>query len=64
MKHPLWQWIVYLLVLAALFPAVRDGFDKNIPLSKTSRFIRIVGGSLWAGILIFGMLLELYDVIR
>jgi hypothetical protein len=61
MRHPLWQWILGLLTLAALFPAVRHGFDKNIPLSKTSRFIRIVGGSLWAGILIFGMLLSLYE---
>jgi hypothetical protein len=61
MKHPLWQWILYLLVLAALFPAVRDGFDKTIPMSRTSRFIRIVGGSLWAAILILGMLSELMD---
>jgi hypothetical protein len=64
MKRPLWQWILGLLVLAALFPAIRDGFDKNIPLSRTSRFIRIVGGSLWAGILIFGMLSGLYEALH
>jgi hypothetical protein len=64
MKRPLWQWILGLLILAALFPAIRDGFDKNIPLSRRSRFIRIVGGSLWAGMLIFGMLSDLYEALR
>lgn len=51
-------------VLAALFPAVRDGFDKNVPLSRTRRFIRVVGGSLWAGIILLGVLSELRDAIR
>jgi len=64
MQRPLWQWVLGLAVLAALFFAVRDGFNKDIPMSRTSRVIRIVGGSLWAGILIFGMLLELYEAIR
>lgn len=63
-KHPLWQWILAVLVLVALFPAVRDGFDRSIPLSRTSRFVRVIGGSLWAGILLLGMLLELYEASR
>jgi hypothetical protein len=64
MKHPLWQWILSLVVLVALFRAVRDGFDKNVPLSNASRFIRIVGGSLWAGMILLGMLFELWKAIQ
>jgi hypothetical protein len=64
MKPPLWQWILMLGVLAALFRAIRDGFDKNVPLSNTSRFIRIVGGSLWAGIILYGMLFQLWEAIH
>jgi hypothetical protein len=61
MKHPLWQWILMLGVLAALFLAVRSGFDKNVPMSRTSRCIRVVGGSIWAGIILLGMILELWQ---
>lgn len=64
MRHPLWQWILALGVLAALFPAVRDGFDNSVPLSKTSRFIRVIGGSLWAGIILFAMLLEIWKAFQ
>lgn len=64
MNYPWWQWILMLGVLAALFPAIRDGFDREVPMSKTSRFIRVVGGSLWAGIILFGMVSELWNAIR
>jgi hypothetical protein len=64
MKYPVWYWILQLTVLAALIPAIRDGFDKNVPLSGTSRFIRVVGGSLWAGIIVLGMFVKLWEAIH
>jgi hypothetical protein len=51
-------------MLAGLFPAIRSGFDKSLPLSKTSRLIRIVGGSIWAGLILIGMLAQLWYAIH
>lgn len=64
MKPPLWQWVLGLIVLVALFRVVRDGFDKNVPLSTTNRYIRVVGGSIWACMIILGMLFWLWNALR
>jgi hypothetical protein len=45
-----------LIVLCAV---VRSGFDKK--LSRTSRFIRIVGGLLWAAVIVFGVVIKLLN---
>jgi hypothetical protein len=46
------------VVLASLVSAVRSGLDKNIPMSATSRIIRVVGGSFWALAILAGMTIQ------
>jgi hypothetical protein len=48
------------IVFFSLVSAVRSGLDKNIPVSTTSRIIRIVGGSLWALAILGGMTIQVW----
>ncbi|HVZ15703.1 MAG TPA: hypothetical protein VG897_01195, partial [Terriglobales bacterium] len=51
------------LVIARCSPgAIGDadagGFDRRLQLSQTSRIIRIVGGGLWAAMILAGMVVQ------
>jgi hypothetical protein len=48
------------LVFVSLVLAVRSGLDKSVPMSTTSRIIRIVGGSLWALAILAGMTIQVW----
>jgi len=57
-------WLWGLMVVAGLFAIVRSGFDPNVPMSRTSRIIRVVGGSIWAVIILLGIAMRIYDAMR
>ena len=57
-----WAWM--LLVVAGLFLIVRNAFDSNVPMSRTSRMIRIIGGSIWAVIILLGLAMRIHDAMR
>jgi hypothetical protein len=63
MRQQLLLWGGAFLVLSSslivLSAVVRSGFDKK--LSRTSRFIRIVGGLLWAAVIVFGVVMKLLN---
>ena len=59
---PLWQWVLMTLVLIALGNATRTGLNREICLSRTSRIIRVVGGSLWARMILAGMAIQLWHL--
>jgi hypothetical protein len=48
------------LVLIALGNATRTGLNREICLSRTSRIIRVVGGSWWALVILAGMAIQLW----
>ena len=53
-----------MVVLASLIKVVISGFDRNLPLSRTSRIIRIVGGGLWALAMVVGMVVQIVTALR
>jgi len=61
---PLWYWILMVAVLVSLFRAVASGFNREIQMSRTSRFIRVVLGSLWAVLIILGMAVQVWKAYR
>ena len=53
-----------MVVLASLIKVVISGFDRTLPLSRTSRLIRIVGGGLWAFAILAGMVAHIVIAVR
>jgi len=56
--------LLMIIVFFSLVSAVRSGLDKNIPMSTTSRIIRIVGGSLWALAILGGMTIQVWKALH
>jgi len=52
------------LVFVSLVLAVRSGLDRNIPMSTTSRIIRVVGGSIWALAIAGGMGIQIWKALH
>ena len=48
------------IVFVSLVSAVRSGLNRSIPMSTTSRIIRVVGGSLWALAILSGMTIQVW----
>ena len=63
-RPPLWYCILIMVVLASLIKVVISGFDRTLPLSRTSRLIRIVGGGLWAFAILAGMVAHIVIAVR
>ena len=63
-RPPLWYCILIMVVLASLIKVVISGFDRTLPLSRTSRLIRIFGGGLWALAIIAGMVAHIVIALR
>jgi hypothetical protein len=61
---PLWYWILMVAVLFSLIRAIASGLNHDIPMSRTSRFIRVVLGSLWAVMIVLGMALNIWKAYR
>ena len=58
-EHPsLAYCVLMVIVLVSLISAIRSGLNRSIPLSRTSRIIRVVGGSLWALAILAGMTIQ------
>jgi len=53
-------WLLMILVFVSLVSAVRSGLDRSLPMSATSRIIRVVGGSLWALAILAGMAIQVW----
>jgi hypothetical protein len=61
---PLWYWILMVAVLFSLIRAIASGLNGEVPMSRTSRFIRVVLGSLWAVMIVLGMALNIWKAYR
>jgi hypothetical protein len=46
-------------VLFSLIRIVRTGLDRSVPMNRSSRIIRVVGGGLWAAIIVVGMIVQI-----
>jgi hypothetical protein len=51
-------WVLMVLVLISLISAIRVGLDRNVPMSRTRRAIRVVGGSIWAAFILVGLVFQ------
>ncbi len=54
-------WALMFLCLSSLLFAIRSGLDSRVQLSRTRRIIRVVGGSLWAAMIILGMIVYAWE---
>jgi hypothetical protein len=64
-EHPsLAYCLLMTIVFVSLVSAVRSGLDKEIPMSTTSRIIRVVGGSLWALAILAGATIQAWKALR
>jgi hypothetical protein len=63
--HPsFWYILLMVLVLVSLVSIVRRGLDPNVPMSKSSRLIRVIGGSIWALMILGGMAAKVWIALR
>ena len=58
-RIPLWYCILMMAVLFSLIRIVRTGLDRSVPMNRSSRIIRVVGGGLWAAIIVVGMIVQI-----
>ena len=56
--------LLMVIVLVSLVSIIRSGLDRTVPMSKTSRMIRVVGGSIWALAILAGMAIQVWRAIR
>jgi hypothetical protein len=63
-KKSFWYCLLMVIVLVTLFRTIRSGLDRSVPMSKTSRAIRVFGGSFWAATILLGMAFAVYEAIR
>jgi hypothetical protein len=61
---PLWYWILMVGVLFSLVRAVATGLNREVPMSRTSRFLRVVLGGLWATTIVLGMAIRIWNAWR
>jgi hypothetical protein len=59
-----WYCLLMVLVLASLISAIRSGLDRNVQMSKTSRILRVVGGSIWALAILGGMAVQVWSALH
>jgi hypothetical protein len=65
MDHPSFAYcLLMLLVFVSLIAIVRSGLDRSIPMSRTVRLVRVVGGGLWALMILLGMLAQVWSALR
>ena len=64
-EHPsLAYCVLMVVVLVSLISAIRSGLNRSIPMSSTSRIIRVVGGSLWAFAILAGMTIQVWKALH
>lgn len=59
---PIWYWILMIGILVALFRTIASGLNRDLLMSRTARFVRVVLGSVWAAIILVGMVLHIWTV--
>jgi hypothetical protein len=60
-EHPsLACCLLMVIVFVSLVSAVRSGLDRSIPMSRASRIVRVVGGSIWALAIVGGMAVQVW----
>jgi len=63
--HPsFWYILLMVLVFASLVSIIRSRFDRSIAMSTSGRMIRVVGGSIWALILLAGIAVKVWTALR
>lgn len=60
-QMPLWYSILMVAVLFSLVLIVKSGLNRDIQMSRTSRVIRVVGGSIWAIMIVLGMVFRIWN---
>jgi hypothetical protein len=63
-KKSFWYCLLMVMLLVSLFRTIRSVLDRSVAMSKTSRAIRVFGGSLWAATILVGMAFAVYEAIR
>ena len=58
---PLWQWVLMTLVLIALGDAIRTALHTEVRLELAASS-RVVGGCLWALVILAGMAIQLWHL--
>ncbi|MGA8270987.1 MAG: hypothetical protein WB919_05460 [Candidatus Sulfotelmatobacter sp.] len=56
--------LLMVLLVVSLAYIVRSGLDRSIPMSRTSRAIRVVGASLWGLAIVAGMAIQVWNAIH
>jgi hypothetical protein len=64
-EHPtFWYCLLMVMVVASLVSIIRRGLDRSIPMSKSNRLIRVIGGSIWALLILGGMAAQVWKALR
>ena len=54
--HGIYAWVMGPVLLLSLFLIIRDAYTKP-DMTRTDRLIRIIGGGLWAALIMAALLL-------
>ena len=63
-EPPLWCCILMVAVLGSLIRIVISDLNRNAPMSRSSRIIRVVGGGFWALAILGGMAFQIFKALR
>lgn len=56
--------LLMVLLLVSLIAIVRSGLDRSVPMSRASRLIRVLGGGVWALLILLGMAVQVWNALR
>jgi hypothetical protein len=56
--------ILAVVLVVAFFSIIRSGLDKRVQMSRTSRAIRVVGGSIWLALALTGIAYRIWESLR
>lgn len=64
-QHPsFWYCLLMVMVLVSLISIVRRALDRRVTMSTSSRLIRVIGGSIWALMILGGMAVQLWKALH
>ncbi len=64
-EHPsFWYCLLMVSVFVSLVSIIRSGLDRDVPMSTGSRLIRVIGGSLWALMILGRMVALVWKALR
>lgn len=65
MERPSFAYcLLMVLLLVSLTSIVRSGLDRSVPMSRAGRLTRVLGGGIWALMILLGMVLQVWNALR